>query len=66
MDITLCAVFDFVPEHIHRLYRHVPLGLVNGGQVDAGEGRGADVIETDEAQMSRNINAHFICRRHHA
>ena len=63
MHIALRAVLDLVPQHIHGLYRHGLFGLVDGGQVDPGEGGGADIIKADQAQTAGNVDPQLICRR---
>ena len=66
MHIALRAVLDLVPQHIHGLYRHGLFGLVDGGQVDPGEGGGADIIKADQAQTAGNVDPQLICRRQDA
>ena len=66
MDIALGAVFDLVPEHIHRLHGHVPLGLLHGGQLDSGQGSGGDVVKADEAQLARDVDMGVVRRLQNA
>lgn len=66
MHIALRAMLDLVPQHIHGLYRHGLFGLVDGGQVDPGEGGGTDIIKADQAQTAGNVDPQLICRRQDA
>ena len=62
MDVALGAVFNLVPEHIHGLDSHVPLGLLHGGQLDPGQGGGGNVVKADEAQLAGDADTGVIRR----
>ena len=60
MDIALGSVLDLVPQHIYRLYRHIPFGLFNRRQVDSWQRGGRDIVKPDQAQPARNVNPRFV------
>ena len=51
VDIALGAVLDLVQQHLHRLDGHALFGLLDGGQIDPGQGRGGDVVKAQVAGL---------------